>query len=90
LTLLAVLGFVAAGCGSGSGNSQIKSVSAVTVAGTSTLSDVKTGTKITCREGGPTLTVPEWPGQIAAVSGPKSRSLRLTRSQAGLVVSCTR
>jgi ABC-type phosphate transport system substrate-binding protein len=92
LALLAAV-LVVAGCGAGSKASGTKASGkavsgSITVAGTTTMSNVKTGTKITCRAGGPTLTVPEWPGQAAAVSGPVSKTIGLTRSQAGLVISC--
>ncbi len=92
LALLAAV-LVVAGCASGSKASGSKASGSkavsgsITVAGTTTISNVKTGTKITCRDGGPTLTAPEWPGQAAAVSGPVSKTIGLTRSQAGSVIT---
>jgi hypothetical protein len=85
--LLAALVLAVAGCG-GSGHS-----AAVTVAGTTYLSQVKTGTPVACKGGSPRTEVPS--GQAAQhtseVVGGATVTLRLTRHGDGSVtVSCTR
>jgi hypothetical protein len=100
LALLAAVGLVAAGCASAR-----KIVSgSVSITGTTTLSQVKTGTRITCKGsgpgGGPTATVTKTPEHVIGASEeivksgnvPSSkRNLQLTRLRNGKVrVICTR
>lgn len=73
MALLALMGCLAAGCGSSSG-----AVSGpITVSGTTTIANAKVGTLLKCK-GGPSARVPHWfggsalrrpgvPGQIALV-----------------------
>jgi hypothetical protein len=87
LVLLAALGFAVAGCGMG------HPAGSITVTGTTTLSNVQTGTPVTCKGGSPRVEVP--PGQASdntsEVLGGETTRLRLTRHLDGSVtVSCTR
>ncbi|HZD86676.1 MAG TPA: hypothetical protein VE088_01560 [Gaiellaceae bacterium] len=93
--LLAALGLVVAGCGSGS-----KVVSgSITVTGTTTVSNVKAGTVITCKGARLSATVTDALAEVAGSSYRITRTgkvpvprgnLRLTRSQNGVVtISCT-
>lgn len=88
LALLAVLGFVVAGCGS-----SIRADSAagaVTVTGTTTIANVAVGTLIRCK-GGPAARTPHWFGssylRLPGVPG----LMQLTHKHSGsVVVSCRR
>jgi hypothetical protein len=108
VVLAAALGFVVAGCGGsakkGGSISLIfvttarLSPEALTVSGTTTISDVKPGTSIGCKGGGPRVKVPAEAGVVNAGSGTASPSghshsehLQLTRSPNGAVtVTCSR
>jgi hypothetical protein len=107
LVVLAALGFVVAGCGGsakkGGSVSRILvttaslSREALTVSGTTTISDLKPGTSIGCK-GGPRVKAPAGAGVVNAGSGTASASgsshskrLQLTRLPNGTVtVTCTR
>jgi hypothetical protein len=107
LVVLAALGFVVAACGAtakkGGSVSLIlvttegPSPEALTVSGTTTISDVKPGTSIGCK-GGPRVKAPAGAGVVNAGSGTASASgsshskrLQLTRLPNGTVtVTCTR
>jgi hypothetical protein len=89
VALLTALGLAVAGCGSG------KAVSgSITVAGTTTISNVDTGTLVTC-EDGPGAAVPAvGEGVSGFADGPPGSSssgeIQLTRQQDGSVVAtCT-
>jgi hypothetical protein len=108
--LLCAALLVVAGCGSGSKRSGSRVVTlasgSLMVAGTTTISNVKTGTVIACKgpgpmgSDGPTATVPTEGQEIMESSSESSasgkaassrRNLRLTCQQNGKVtVSCTR
>jgi hypothetical protein len=107
LVVLAALGFVVAGCGASAkkGGSvslilvttESLSPEALTVSGTTTISDVKPGTSVGCK-GGPRVKVPAGAGVVNAGTGTArkgghshSKRLRLTRSPNGTVtVACSR
>jgi len=110
LAVLAALGFFVAGCGGsakkGGSISLILvttarlSPEALTVSGTTTISDVKPGTSIGCKGGGPRVKVPAGAGAVNAGTGTvrkggsghsHSKHLQLTRSPNGTVtVTCSR
>lgn len=109
LVVLTALGFVVAGCGASAkeGGSvslilmttESLSPEALTISGTTTISDVKPGTSIGCK-GGPRVKVPAGAGVVNAGTGTASKGgsghshskrLQLTRSPNGTVtVTCSR
>jgi hypothetical protein len=85
LALLAFVGFVVAGCGS-----TAKAVSgAVTVTGTTTISNVKVGTLVRC-DGGPAAKVPHWYGPSYLRAPGKPGLIELKHRHGSVVVSCSR
>lgn len=110
LVLLAAVGFALAGCGAAKKRIVVGTVNhavgantgfgAVTVTGTATLPNVKTGTVIACRGGRPSAKVPGRGDSVSVGSGvvtvggkvPSStRNLQMTHLRTGWVtVSCTR
>lgn len=90
LTALAALGVLVAGCGSGS-----KAGSGViTVAGTTTISSVKTGTPIRCKGGpggaGAPPTGQEVAGFADPIPGASGGEIQLRRGQNGSLVAVCR
>jgi hypothetical protein len=107
VALFAALAFVAAGCASGSklgsGSATVKTGTVVrskafsnslTVSGTVTISNVKTGTTVRCRGSFLTAKVPRRSEGIVeggSSNGARSRELKVTHLQSGAVtVSCSR
>jgi hypothetical protein len=83
--LLAVVGLTVAGCGS-----SMKAVSgAVTVTGTTTISNVEVGTEIRCK-GGPSARVPHWFGPSYLRSPGTPGLIELRHRHGSVVVTCTR
>ena len=86
VVLVALVGFAAAGCGSGTKTGS----GAITVTGTTTISNVDTGTLVSCKGGIPSSKVPPaGEGVTANVdgTGPSSSGmLQLTHRQDGSVV----
>lgn len=85
LALLAVAGLVVAGCGSST-----KPVSrAITVAGTTTIANVKVGTLVRC-DGGPSARVPHWYGPSYLRTPGTPGLIELRHRHGSVVVSCSR
>jgi hypothetical protein len=87
LLLLAVAGFALAGCGSGTKGRS----GSVTITGTTTIANVKTGALIRCK-GGPGAEVPP-PGQgvTGSADGPSSSGeIQVDHRQDGSVVASCR